>query len=335
MDLPSVSVVVPAYNAQQTISHAIQSLVSQSYTGDIEILIVDDGSTDKTQQIVRSFREVRYVRQENAGPAAARNRGASDSKGEIILFTDSDCIPHRDWVEKIVGGFSSDGTGAVCGSYGIANPENILARCIHQEIMFRHRFLMPSYPKAFGSYNVAVRRAVFFGVGGFDETYRRASGEDNDLSYRIIKSGRCIFFVKDALVDHYHTTRAGKYLSEQFRHGFWRAKMYFDHPGMARGDDYTFWKDIVEVPLVGFSCVVFLFALAGLTSLGFLFLFIIIPFLVFEIYFASVMCGGINSNFYFGFIMFFRAFARCFGLSTGIFNFMIIKIKKREEKKPK
>lgn len=332
MLLPSVSIVVPAFNAQQTLAHTIQSLLSQDYPGEIEVIIVDDGSTDETRRIVQSFSTAKFIRQSNAGPAAARNRGAADSKGEIILFTDSDCVAHRDWVGKIVDGFNVERVGAVCGSYGIANPNKVLAKCIHQEILYRHRVLMNSFPRAFGSYNVGIKRAVFFEVGGFNENYRRASGEDNDLSYKILKSGRRIFFNKSALVDHHHTTQVRKYLKEQWRHGFWRAKMYADHPVMAGGDDYTFWKDILEVPLVLFAVVGFVFFLSGMLGFKELILYIALPFYLFELCFANLFCDAFPSKIFFSFVMFFRAFARCFGLSTGIIVFFIKKILKKLNK---
>lgn len=328
MDLPHVSVVVPVYNAQQTISHAIQSLLSQSYGGDIEIIVVDDGSTDKTPQVVRSFREVLYVRQENAGPATARNRGAADSKGEFILFTDSDCIPHNNWVEKIVNGFGNENVSAVCGSYGIANPEDILARCIHDEILFRHRFLMSSYPRAFGSYNVGIRRTVFFEVGGFDESYRQASGEDNDLSYKVVKSGQLIYFERKAIVNHYHTTQLFKYFKEQYRHGFWRVKMYQDHPRMMKGDDYTFWKDIVEPPVV--LLVLFDLIFFGIWFPSF-FPAIIVPvfFLAgINFYYSWRMMKGFMGLSYAG-VMFLRAFARTFGFLSGVFSFLSFRSSKK------
>ncbi len=333
MGYPKVSVVIPAFNAQQTIVHAIQAVLAQTYPGDIEVIVVDDGSTDRTAEIVQSFREVKYVRQDNAGPASARNKGSSVGRGQFIFFTDSDCIAHRNWIEKILKGFTDDQISVVCGSYGIANPQSMLARLIHREILYRHQFLMPRFPKAFGSYNFCVRRSVFAEAGGFDETYRRASGEDNDLSYRILKKGGRIYFAKDALVDHYHPTAIRKYLKEQFRHGYWRAKMYWDHPGMARGDDYTFWKDIVEVPLSLLTCAALVLSLFQVWLFKLFIFIILIPFLFLEVIFAFVMVRAIGASFYFGSVMFLRSFARTFGLSTGIMVFCYKKISQKESKK--
>ena len=240
-----VSIIIPAYNCAATIKKTITAVLNQSYTP-IELIVVDDGSKDSTAEIVRAFTNIQYIYQNNAGPAAARNRGAREAKGEIVFFTDSDCFPLQDWIETAMAAFKDQGVHAVAGSYDIANAESILSRCIHKEILFRHYKLMPLYPKAFGSYNVGIRKDVFEKVGGFNEGYRYASGEDNDLSYKILRGGYKIYFEKKAKVQHVHQSNLWKYLKEQYRHGYWRAKLYKDHPRMTKGDDYTFWKDIIE-----------------------------------------------------------------------------------------
>lgn len=242
----SPSIIIPVYNRASLIGAVIEALLEQTYKP-LEIIVVDDGSTDETARVVSSY-PVRYIYQKNSGPASARNRGFRESRGDIIAFIDSDCIAKKDWLENLLKGFDSPEVGAVAGSYDIANPESILSRLIHEEIRWRHsRF--KGFIRAFGSYNVAIRRTVFEQVGGFDETYRTASGEDNDLSYRILKAGYRIRFMPDALVAHYHTERLFKYLKEQFRHAFWRMKLYRDHPDMTKGDDYTLLKDGIEIPL--------------------------------------------------------------------------------------
>lgn len=320
-----VSVIIPAYNASATIGKTLEALSKQNCSQAFEVIVVDDGSSDNTESIVRSFTSVLYVRQANAGPASARNHGAQLAQGEILAFTDSDCIPHEDWVSKLMEGFVAQQVGVVSGSYGIANSVSCLARCVYKEIIWRHNVLMPDYPNAFGSYNFCVRKNVFDAVGGFNTAYRRASGEDNDLSYKIIRLGSRIYFQRKALVDHYHPSLLVKYLKEQFRHGFWRVKMYRDHPQMMGGDGYTFWKDIVEMPLVAFFLLgTLLSAFNGVRLIDVEFI-ILFPFLLFEILCAWIMTRCFFEGIFFGFVLFFRAFARMAGLSTGIFVFMVLK----------
>lgn len=317
MNPSSFSVIIPACNSQDTIRQALEAVLEQSAPA-LEIIVVDDGSTDRTAEIVRSFPTVKYFFQENRGPATARNRGARAARGDVLVFTDSDCRPRRDWLEQLARGFTSDDVAAVAGGYGIMNPENLLARCVHHEIIYRHRFLMPDYPRSFGSYNVAIRRDVFFPVNGFDESYRRASGEDNDLSYRILKSGKKIYFARQALVDHRHPWRLARYLKEQFRHGYWRARMYRVHPDMMAGDGYTFWKDAVEAPL---SLLVLFSGAAGLVILprvlNFMFYGSLAALLFIEAGFAVRMGQSAAERLFLSGMMFVRSFARSSGFLAG------------------
>ena len=325
MNTICVSVIVPTYNASATIGQTLEALSRQDCSQVFEVIVVDDGSVDDTARIVGSFSSVKYIHQDNAGPACARNHGAKLAQGEYLAFTDSDCIPHKNWISLLMEGFiAGEGlaparkVAAVAGSYGIANPQSILARCIFKEIRWRHNNLMPAFLNAFGSYNFCVKKSVFDTVGGFNTIYRRASGEDNDLSYKIVQSGSWIYFQRKALVDHYHTTKVFKYLKEQFYHGFWRVKIYRDHPHMMRGDGYTFWKDIIEIPLAG--C--FLLGVAGFHWVKLINTecFILFPFLVFEILWASVMMGCLLEGILFGIVLLFRSFARMLGFLMGIFS---------------
>jgi len=240
-----VSVVIPAYNAENTIGEAVaQSLAQATESLEVTVTVVDDGSTDDTAKVAESSGAM-VIKQENAGPAAARNRGWESATGQAVCFTDADCVPTAGWIKNLLEGFTDGQVGAVAGSYEIANANSWLAYWVHQEILERHG-RMPSFVRAFGSYNVAIPRYVLQATGGFDPGYRQASGEDNDLAYRIIKKGWRIAFKPQAKVAHYHPERVWKYLKEQYRHGFWRAKLYQDHPGMIGGDDYTRLRDRVE-----------------------------------------------------------------------------------------
>ncbi|MGD8694152.1 MAG: glycosyltransferase, partial [Syntrophobacterales bacterium] len=251
--------VIPAYNDERTIGEAVAHSLSQTKGSlQVEVIVVDDGSADDTAAVAESAGAT-VIRQQNAGPAAARNQGWKRATGRFICFTDSDCIPTAGWLENLLDGFTDSQVGAVAGSYEIANHSSWLARWVHQEIMERHK-RMPPFVRAFGSYNVAIPLHVLQATGGFDPMYRRASGEDNDLSYRIIKKGWRIAFRPQAKVAHYHPERLWQYLMQQYRHGFWRAKMYKDHPDMMGGDDYTRLRDRIEpilvLGIVGFSLLV-------------------------------------------------------------------------------
>ena len=317
------SIVIPAYNAEKTIGRTIEACLDQDFNGTLEVIVVDDGSTDTTGKIAQRY-PVRYVYQENSGPASARNRGWKTSKGGFVCFTDSDCIPQRGWVEKLLRNYHGNGkVGAVGGSYWIANPASLLATCIQEEITIRH-LAMPREVRCLGSYNLSVKKSVLEETGGFDEGYRKASGEDNDLSYKILKYGYKVLFDREALVAHYHRERLGKYLSDQYTHGFWRARLYKEHPDMARGDDYTRWKDILEVPmsLLTMSITPFIWTpgagklLASLLLLNYLL----------QLGPASRISyrTGRPACMLFSVVTFLRGFARTLGFTKGLWNVVTV-----------
>ena len=327
-----VSVVIPAYNAQQTIAEAVEQSVAQAKGPmEVEVVVVDDGSVDDTAKIAESAGAT-VIKQENAGPASARNKGWGSASGNLICFTDADCIPMTGWLENLLDGFTDLQVGSVAGSYEIANPSSWLARWVHQEIMERHK-RMPPFVRAFGSYNVAIPRHVLQATGGFDPVYRRASGEDNDLSYRIIKKGWRIAFRPQARVAHYHPEKVLKYLLEQYRHGFWRAKLYKDHPEMIRGDDYTRLRDRIEPILVlgilGFP----LLAVLGMVPLVWPLVFVVVLYSAIQLSWPVSWWlgeGKANALPYCG-VTFLRGFARTFGLAVGFFSFGLKKIKRGSE----
>jgi glycosyltransferase involved in cell wall biosynthesis len=325
-----VSVVIPAYNAAKTIGEAVAHSLSQTKGSlQVELIVVDDGSTDDTAAVAESAGAT-VIRQENAGPAAARNRGWKSATGTFICFTDSDCIPTAGWLENLLDGFTESQVGAVAGSYEIANPSSWLARWVHQEIMERHK-RMPSFIRAFGSYNVAIPRHVLQATGGFDPVYRRASGEDNDLSYRIIKKGWRIAFRPQAKVAHYHPEKLWKYLMEQYRHGFWRAKLYKAHPDMTGGDDYTRLRDRIEPILVlgilGFP----LLAVLGMVRFVWPLVFVLVLYFYIQLSWPVSWWlgeGKADALPYCG-VTFLRGFTRTFGLAVGFLRVGLKKGPKR------
>lgn len=317
-----VSVIIPAYNAQATVGQAVQESLSQARGRlEVEVIVVDDGSTDSTADVAASA-GAQVIRQQNAGPASARNRGWESATGRLICFTDADCIPSADWVVNLLEGFTDRKVGAVAGSYDIANKNSWLARWVHQEIMERHK-RMDSFIKVFGSYNVAIPRYVLEATGGFDVNYRKASGEDNDLSYRIIQKGWLIAFRPEAKVSHHHPERLWQYLKEQYRHGFWRAKLYEEHPDMIGGDDYTRLRDRVEPVLIlgitGFAALVLL----GITNLVWPLFAILAAYTCIHLAWPIswwLGLGKADALPYAG-VTFLRGFARTSGLAVGILRF--------------
>ncbi len=321
--LPKVSVVIAGYNCVRTISETLAACLNQDYPENLrEVIFVDDGSTDNTKDIVKKF-TVKYFQQNHEGPARARNRGWREAGGEIIVFTDSDCIPDKNWVSSLVENFNNEGIGAVGGSYGISNPENLLAGCIHAEIIWRHK-KMPRNTRVLGSYNLAMPKKILQELDGFDETYQTSSGEDNDLCYRLMKKGYSLVFEPGALVNHRHPERLFPYLRHQFRHGFWRMKLYRRHFSMVKGDHYSGIFDFFP-PLIALS-ILFLSPFLRIIYLKKLEL-CLIAILILSIAMKTLLIFkfriGIRSLYMFG-VLFLRDFCRGVGMLSGIIRFFIL-----------
>lgn len=198
------SVVVPTYNRAATLRQTLTALMAQDYP-DYEIIVVDDGSTDDTRaMIAREFPHVRYVCQTNRGPAAARNRGIAHARGEIIAFTDDDCVPPRDWLARLADGYARYPHVAGVGGY-LEAPDEMLRRAPlaqYERFISRHLFRaeVREYVGGFecpagGTNNIAYRRAILERVSGFDEAFPYAAGEDADLKWRICQLGVQLLYV--------------------------------------------------------------------------------------------------------------------------------------------
>jgi len=112
-----ISVIIPAKNTEDTIGNCLRAVLSQRYVNtDYEVIVVDDGSTDRTAEIAKSMR-ARVIQQENAGPAAARNAGAEAAYGEILAFTDADCVPSPEWLHYLTMPFRDPQVIGTKGTY--------------------------------------------------------------------------------------------------------------------------------------------------------------------------------------------------------------------------
>jgi len=248
MEQPFVSIVIPAFNSASTIVQTIEACMGQDYPKDrLEIIVVDDGSTDNTRLVVEHY-PVIYIYQKKKGPGAARNKGWRASKGELIYFTDADCIPAKDCLVTMGRSLYIKDVDAVAGSYGIKNERDIVARCIHAEIMFRHLH-MPDYINSFGTYNLLIKRSVLEKLSGFNEDYLTSSAEDSEFSYRVIKKCYRIYFEKRAVALHFHEKSLRRYLRKQFERSFWAIILWRHHPDFALKDYYLHLKDMAELPM--------------------------------------------------------------------------------------
>lgn len=233
------SIVIPAHNANKTLSDTLIALKHQSISpDDYEVIVVDDGSTDETAALAHRF-GANCINQPNRGPAAARNNGVRVAKGDIILFTDADCIPDWDWIRQMTLPFQNERTVGVKGAYRTRQTE-LAARFAQAEFEDRYDLLKKvAAIDMVDTYSAAFRQEVFITIGLFDESFPVANNEDTELSYRLCAAGYLLEFNPRALVYHRHPDSFTKYLILKFKRGYWRMVVYRNYPKKAFKDTYT------------------------------------------------------------------------------------------------
>jgi GT2 family glycosyltransferase len=214
---PRVSVVVCSYNGEATIGACLEALSRLDYP-DYEVIVVDDGSTDRTAEIAAGF-DVQLIRSDNRGLSAARNLGIEAATGEIVAFTDDDASPDRDWLRYLSHAF-------VCTDHvGIGGP-NVPPRDV--ETVERavanapggptHVLLSDEVAEHIPGCNMAFRRDALQAVGGFDQQFRIA-GDDVDICWRLQERGWTIGFCPAAVVLHRRRGSVRAYLRQQVEYG--------------------------------------------------------------------------------------------------------------------
>lgn len=235
----SVSIIIPTFNGASRIANCLEALLPQTAAIDAEILVVDDGSTDGTAGVVSRYSSVRLVSQANAGPAAARNRGALEAKGSIILFTDDDCVPTSDWLAAMTQPFEDPAMVGVKGAYR-TRQKALVARFVQADYEDRYR-LMATLPEIdfIDTYAAAFRRDRFLEMNGYDTSFPVACAEDIELSYRMSERGWKMKFVPTAIVYHTHPATLWQYLKKKYKFAFWRMLALRKNPKKTLKDSHT------------------------------------------------------------------------------------------------
>ncbi len=228
-EAPQVSVVVCAYNAERTMAACLASLERLRYP-DYEVIVVNDGSTDRTLEIAERFSYCRIISQPNKGLSVARNVGAEAATGEIVAYTDSDCVADPDWLSYMVATMERRGLAA-CGGPNFPPPEDSLvpAAVAVSPGGPTHVLLTDDTAEHIAGCNMAFRREALLKLGGFDPIYR-AAGDDVDLCWRLQDAGYTIGFSPAATVWHYRRNTVKAYLGQQRGYGKAEALVYAKHP---------------------------------------------------------------------------------------------------------
>jgi GT2 family glycosyltransferase len=215
---------VPTHNRVQSLETCLAALAALEHPRDaFEVLVVDDGSAEPVEPATRSWTgrlPVRVLRQDNAGPAAARNHGAAHARGDWLVFLDDDCAPLPGWLRAF-----SDARGCpeemLGGATINALPRNPYAEASTELVDYVcDYFLQRSSPMRFlPSNNLAVSTKQFHEASGFDAGFPLAGGEDREFCRRWLQSGGALRRVPDAVAEHTHRLNAPSFWRQHFHYG--------------------------------------------------------------------------------------------------------------------
>lgn len=230
-----ISVVTPSFNRADELEHLLQSLSLQTIDhSSFESIISDDGSTDGTEVLVKSWQKkanfkIKYIKQENKGPGPARNHGLEKSTGDLILFIDSDCEAHPGWIKTIVEEYHKHKFDSCGGPDGGKRDFTILQKAIDYSMtsffttggMRGHseKMLAKFYPR---THNMGITRELYQALGGFGNLRH---GQDIEFSHRIRTSGANIRFLKNALVYHRRRTSLRQFIKQVYNWGVARINL--------------------------------------------------------------------------------------------------------------
>ncbi|MQA29255.1 MAG: glycosyltransferase [Luteitalea sp.] len=244
---PRVSVVVCAYNAADTLEDNLGSLERLTYP-DFEIILVNDGSRDRTSEIGHRHPRVRVVDIPNGGLSAARNVGLAHATGDIVAYTDADTRVDQDWLTFLVQPFL---TSDVVGSGGpnvVPADDPPMAQCIARAPGGpTHVLLDDRIAEHVPGCNMAFRRGALLAIGGFNPIYLRA-GDDVDVCWRLQARGWRIGFSSSALVWHHHRSSIKAYWRQQVGYGEGERWLMAHHPEKFL-DGRMLWRGRIYSPL--------------------------------------------------------------------------------------
>jgi GT2 family glycosyltransferase len=251
---PVVSVVIPTFRRPERLLGCLEALAKQTFREPWEVVVIDDGSPQPIAEALGDRPhglKVRVIRQPNAGPASARNRGVEAAHGPLIAFTDDDCRPEPAWLETLVqAGRKRDGT--LAGGTTVNGLPNELFTTTSQfivDLVYAHFNADPERAYFLASNNLLCRRDRFLEIGGFDAEFPRAGAEDREFCDRWRMRGWPLVWRPEARVVHFHRQTLRSFVDLHLRYG--RGAFLYQAKRRERGsgtmsDDLAFHRSLIR-----------------------------------------------------------------------------------------
>jgi len=239
-----ISIIIPIYNAEKTLDECLKAIFSSHYQH-FEVIVVDDGSQDNSLHIAYSFPCTILKLTHNKGASAARNWGAKNAKGDILLFIDADIVITRDTLDLFVDSLKK--YPAVFGMYTQKPGTNGLLS-LYQNF-YAHKSIRNTkdITAMFYSYCAAIRRELFDTIGGFDERWVRATFEDVDFGMRVVEHGYQIHLNKNIEVVHYNYYTMRKFIKNYYYKSLDLSKFMFNKKRLTLNNEgWTNYKNLIS-----------------------------------------------------------------------------------------
>ncbi|WP_315860232.1 glycosyltransferase [Cyanobium sp. Cruz-8H5] len=221
---PVVTIVIPTFGRPLQLQACLAALAVQTLPEPWEVVVVDDGSPQPLEGVALSWSgwfDLRVIRQDNSGPAAARNRGVQEARGTLIAFTDDDCLPDPQWLDTLVRAAQERPSALVGGATlnGLGSEFFASTSQLIVDLVYEHFNADPDNSYFFASNNMLCPRDCFLSLGGFDSSFPRAGAEDRDFCDRWRISGWPLIWRPDARVEHRHSQSLRKFIDLHIRYG--------------------------------------------------------------------------------------------------------------------
>lgn len=261
----SFSVIIPTYNRVEILEKALIALNKQNFDfEDFEVIVVDDGSTDSTKEMIENFDSnfnLSYIHQQNSGPAAARNKGILKAKGKYVLIINDDTIAYYDllkthliYLEKyknkkvaFLGSFdyTSEAKVKPFTFFLSKTPLVFSYPFMKKEGIYNYRF--------FWTCNISIAREAIIDAGLFDENFKDPMAEDTELGFRLYQKGFRVIYIPDAKSEHDHSMDIHGFIKRQFMSGKNIVKLFEKHPEILKNEKKVFgFSDLNDKTLDGF-----------------------------------------------------------------------------------
>ncbi len=265
-----VSILIPVWNEEKTVASTLNSIIEmkKKYKGKFEVIVIDNNSTDKSQQIVKEYcKKYDFIRlvfeKEKQGKSFAVNRGINEARNELVVTIDADSFPHPDSLNSIIGYFDDPTVGAVATKLRVRNPKNFVEKFQNIEYFYSNFYMLSlNFLEAIfvtrGPLSV-FRKSILQKIGGFVDA-KITPTEDMEITFRIRKEGYRVEVSKDAVVETKCMSSYKALFKQRLRWNTGTIKTFWLHRDMLlnkKYDSFGMWVG----PTVMFSYIILVFVI--------------------------------------------------------------------------